>query len=303
MNPKVSVIVTCYNYGDYVSKCLKSIELQTFKDFEVVVVDDGSTDNSKSEIKKFLKDKRFRYIWQKNSGQANAKNNGIKNSHGDFIAFLDADDFWEIDKLEKQLELFSSKDIGVVYSLSKYIDCFGKNVKLEIASNYLKPQRGMVTNKLIMDNFVPFSSSVIRRECIDKFGLFDESLLMGIDWDLWLRISTFYKFDYCKEPLLLYRIGHSGQMSKNLLERIECADKIYKKFINTFPDYVSKSQLRNALYYSYCSRGYALRKYGIKYILKNYIKAIQISPFRIEAFIKLIKTLCKRIAEGKFVKI
>ncbi len=108
MNPQVSIVVTCYNYGKYVARCLASIQNQTFPDFEVIIVDDGSTDNSELQIRPFLQDKRFRFIKQKNGGQANAKNRGVKESKAELIAFLDADDLWEEEKLEKQIKLFDN---------------------------------------------------------------------------------------------------------------------------------------------------------------------------------------------------
>ena len=295
MNPTVSIVVTCYNYGEYVAGCLRSIQQQNFTDFEVIVVDDGSTDNSAEKIKPFLEDNRFIYIKQNNCGQAKAKNVGINKSRGSYIAFLDADDLWEKYKLSKQIKLFSSIDIGVVFSKARYIDAEGKNIDYKLSSEYLKPRRGRVTDYLLMDNFVPFSSSIIRRQCLNRYGLFDESLSMGIDWDLWLRISNSYQFEYCDEPLLFYRIGHSGQMSKNILERIKCADKIYNKFLRNFSANVSKKKIHDALYYSYCSRGYILRIYSNKYIFKYYLKAIKLYPLKRYAYIKLIKTLIKNI--------
>ncbi len=289
MKPKVSVVVTCYNYGKYVAGSLESLQNQTFSDFEVIIVDDGSTDNSEEQISPFLQDKRFRYIKQKNGGQANAKNRGIKESHGEFIAFLDADDLWLPEKLEKQILLFAHHDVGIVYSGVSCIDTESKPIFMEKGGKYLQPRRGKVITYFIYDNFIPFSSVIVRKDCFDSMGMFDESLAMGIDWDLWIRFSTKYQFDFCDEAFLLYRIGHSGQMSKNLMERIRCADRIIDKFKRDFTGAVPSIILKDAMYYSFCLRGYALRQYGIMISVNYYLQAIALCPLRGKAYIGLLK--------------
>lgn len=295
MKPIVSVVVTCYNYGKFVAGCLDSLQKQTFSDFEVIVVDDGSTDNSAEQIRPFLQDSRFRYIKQKNWGQANAKNRGIKESKAELIAFLDADDQWKPKKLEKQIPLFARQEVGVVYSRASHIDTEGKPLPMVSSGQYLHPRRGKLTEYLIYDNFIPFSSVIVRKDCFDAFGIFNESLAMGIDWDLWLRFSTKVYFDYIDKKLLLYRVGHSDQMSKNLLERFRCADKIVAKFLMEFPKVLPDTVVNDATYYSYCLRGYALRNYGIAYPLKYYGQAILLFPLRKKAYLGLVKTMVKTL--------
>ncbi|MGB3209616.1 MAG: glycosyltransferase [Desulforhopalus sp.] len=294
MIPQVSIVVTCYNYGQFVTECLDSVQNQSFSDFEVLVVDDGSTDNSEEQILPFLKDKRFRYIQQKNGGQANAKNRGINESKAELIAFLDADDKWALDKLDNQIQLFSRGEVGCVFSRAVHINTEGVQLPMAPPGRYLQPRRGKVTDFFIYDNFIPFSSVIVRKKCFDSFGTFDESLAMGIDWDLWLRFSTKHQFDYCEEPFLFYRV-HSGQMSRNLLERIRCADRIVAKFNSDFPDAVSSKIMRDAAYYSYCLRGYVLRQYGLRYSLKYYWQAIILFPQRKRAYVGLLKAPIKAL--------
>jgi glycosyltransferase involved in cell wall biosynthesis len=293
MSPKVSVVVSCYNYGEFVTQCLDSIKGQTFPDFEVVIVNDGSTDNSEEQIKPYLNDNRFRYIKQKNGGQANAKNKGIAHTKGKYIAFLDADDLWEIDKLEKQISLFSSQGIGVVYSRARYIDSLGRDLNFRLSGKYLQPKRGYVTDFLIIDNFVPFSSSIVRRDCFDRFGVFDESLKMGIDWDLWLRISTQYQFDFVDEPLLSYRVGHPGQMSKNVEERQRCSDRIMKSFVQRYPNHTKKKFLRQAWAYTYMNRGFYHRDKKISIALNYYFQSFLMWPFSLKPMIAALKAIRK----------
>jgi len=288
---RVSIVITCYNYAEYVADAIKSALYQTYENSEIVIVNDGSTDHSHDVISTFLNNPKIKYIRQSNDGQANAKNTGIKNSTGEFIAFLDADDTWEPTKLEKQVKLFQNSRVGVVYSKAKYIDAEGNPLNFKLESKYLQPRSGKVTEWLIFDNFVPFSSSIVRRECFEKVGLFDESLKMGIDWDLWLRISVHYDFDYVDEPLLIYRLGHTGQMSKNIEVRQACSDAIYQKFLTNYPNAVSKDTLQMARYYTYCSRAYYWRTKNKRKALEYYLRGLKIRPLSLGAYKGLARTL------------
>lgn len=252
--PLVSVVITCYNYDKYIALAIESALSQTYPNLEIVIVNDGSTDNSDQVISEYLNNDKIAYIKQENMGQAHAKNVGVLNSAGSYIAFLDADDIWCADKLEKQMLKFNDRNVGVVYCRAKYVDENNISFKYEMTDKYLQPQRGEVTKWLLYNNFIQFSSSVVKKECFDTMGLFDESLKMGIDWDLWLRISTSYQFDYVEDRLFIYRMGHSGQMSKNSAERQRCSDLIIKKFMNHYAHYVPKIDLRKSMSYTYCGR-------------------------------------------------
>lgn len=274
----ISVVVTCYNYGKYLRGCLESVLAQTWSDLEVVVVNDGSVDETDQVMASFAAHGRVRYIKQGNLGQAAAKNAGIEAARGEFVAFLDADDLWLPDKLAKQMERFSSERVGVVYSLARFIDENGAPFEHEVAGRYLKPRRGRVTEQLVFDNFVPFSSSVVRRACLERAGGFDATFKMGIDWDLWLRLSTEYDFDFVEEQLLCYRMGHGGQMSRNMAERHRCSDAIMAKFLALHPDAVSEEVLSRARSYSYCNRGYYFRGVDRRKALDYYLRAIRNRP-------------------------
>jgi len=291
MVPTVSVVITCYNYGEYLAGCLESVLAQTYIDYEIIVVDDGSTDNTSEVIKPYLEYSNVRYIFQENGGQANAKNRGIAESKGEFIAFLDADDLWEQDKLQKQMKLFHNSEVGVVYSCAKLVDSDGKGKKSFPQSKSLQPKAGKVTESLFLDNFVWFSSSVVRKECFSKCGQFDESLQMGIDWDLWLRISTQYTFDFVAQSLLLYRIGHSGQMSHNIETRYNCAERIMKSFLMAFPNTVSDRVVKYAYFTTYCNRGKLYRKINRKLSYKYFIKAISLRPFYFLTYYEIVRNL------------
>jgi glycosyltransferase involved in cell wall biosynthesis len=287
--PVCSVVVTCYNYGDFLPGCLDSVFAQTYQDFEIVVVNDGSSDSTDQEVQKYLADSRIRYIRQDNAGQARAKNVGIQQARGDFVAFLDADDLWDAHKLKKQMQLFKDPEVGVVFSRAKYIDKFGSEIPFTHTSRYMRPRRGWVAKHLAMDNFVPFSSSVVRRECLERIGGFNEDLQMAIDWDLWLRISVVYSFQFADEPFLLYRVGHSGQMSRHQETRIRCADKILSEFEKSNPSIVSPLFRRRIDCYSFANRGRHYRYMDWKKSTRYFIEAIGRWPFAINPYRGLLK--------------
>jgi glycosyltransferase involved in cell wall biosynthesis len=289
--PLVSVVITCYNYGKYLAGCIESVLGQTFKDYDIIIVNDGSTDETDAVAEMFLHHEKIHYIKQRNAGQANSKNTGIENSRGKYLAFLDADDVWEQSKLEKQIPLFSDPQVGVVYSKARYIEEHVAELDFELSGEYLKPRSGNVTQYLFFDNFVPFSSSVVRRECLQEFGGFDESLKMGIDWDLWLRCSTKYKFDYIDETLLVYRLGHPGQMSKNTRERQRCSDHIMDRFLKIFPGVIPSSVQKASLAYTYCNRGYYLRDIDRKRSNWMYVRAMEKNPLARDAYRGLLRNI------------
>jgi len=277
-NRLVSVVISCYNYGDYLRLALKSVLAQTYSNVEVIVVNDGSTDNTEEVAKSFENKLRLTYIPQVNQGHAHAKNTGIRNAHGDFVAFLDADDLWAPDKLSKQLACFNKPEVGVVYCRMKFIGPQGEDRFVDLGTRHLDPRRGQVSEALFFDNFVPFSSAVVRKEVFSKIGLMDENVKMGNDWDFWLRASVDFEFDYVDEELLLYRIGHAGQMSKNQEERQRCSDLIMSKFLKTHPGVVSLSSLKSALVYTYTNRALYYRDRDLKRSTSFLLSAIKTRP-------------------------
>lgn len=252
--PLVSVVIATYNMGQYLPEAVDSVLAQTWKNLELIVVDDGSEDDTEKRMEAYSKNSCVRYIKTKNQGQPKAKNRGLEEAKGQFIAFCDADDFWAPNKLNYQLPYFSDPNVGVVYSEVSYIDESGNLIQ--------KPQpysrhSGDVTEYLILKNFVPFGTAVIRRQCLEKNGKFDEQLPMGIDWDLWLRYSIDWEFKYIKERTYTYRIW-PGQMSKNYRGRYENAFNILEKFLGTYPKKVPKKLVSRAWADMYVSRGMAI---------------------------------------------
>jgi glycosyltransferase involved in cell wall biosynthesis len=253
MNSKVSVVMAAYNPGHFIVPAIESILNQTYTNLEAIIVNDGSTDGTADYVRPFLSDPRVTYFEQENAGQTIAKNNGIAQATGEFIGFLDADDFFALNKFELQMPIFElDPAIGVVYSNAASVD--EHNQVTNFRTNSFTCYNGRVTEQLFRRNFMPFSTAVVRKKAIDELGGFDESIDMGIDWELWLRLSTKYQFYHVDESLLYYRIW-AGQMSHKWKLRYQWADHIMKQFISQFPDVLSDKAIRLAYADTYTSRG------------------------------------------------
>ncbi len=287
--PLVSIVIAAYNMAKYLPLAIQSALDQIYDNVEVLIIDDGSADDTISVVQPFLVDPRVRYIYQQNAGQASAKNHGICKSRGEFIAFLDADDIWLPGKLEQQVPLFlKSPSIGVVYSRYIEIDAEGKELRLLGSTFY----RGNVSGHLLVFNFVGFSTSVVRRECFDQFGCFKEDLGMGIDYELWLRFSTQYEFDYVDRPLVFYRVW-SGQMSKNCKQRYLNGIKTMRKFLQEHSGLVSEDLRREAWAHTYSGFAQCLHssELGMGLVLKYYLRALSYKPTYVFAWKGIVKTI------------
>ncbi len=286
--PRVSVIIPAYNYGRFIATALESAVNQTFQDIEIIIINDGSTDNTDEVVSRYLGNPKIEYVKQANSGQTVTKNNGIKISSGEFIAFLDADDWWDHTKLEKQLAAFEADDIGVVYSKSSFVSQDGRPLN-QFYPDFL--YTGKVTAALFVDNFVPFSSALIRRKSLERIGLFDEGLRMGIDWDLWLRMSMEYRFSAIDEPLLFYRMGHDNQMSKNTPLRMASSDRIMTKFLAANPGALSKKEIDKAWAFTFCNRGDYFRRTDLTKSCAFFARAMAKEPCNARVYKGFVKNL------------
>lgn len=225
MDPKVSVVIPTKNRADYVSSAIKSVLNQTFEDLEIVVVDGASIDNTREVIGRF-DDARIRYICEKNDrGVSASRNAGIEHSRGKYIAFLDDDDLWMPTKLEKQFNLLDENPrISVVSTGSWIINESGKIIGFRIPS-----LRGKIFPKILLENYVGNCSKVIlKKECLEKVGLFDENLPANEDFDLWIRLAKHFEFDYIEECLVLYRI-HGRRISADPHKLLKAKKFLYKK--------------------------------------------------------------------------
>lgn len=222
--PLISVIIPAYNSEKTIQETIESVLKQTFTDFELIVVNDGSTDAT-LEIINSIKDPRIQVLTYPNAGVAVSRNRGISHSTGEFISFLDADDLWTADKLEAQLKaLQENPKAAVAYSWLDSIDESG---------NFLRPgtritENGNIYDKLFLTPFVSSGSNgLIRRQPLIEIGGFDESLAASQDYDLYLRLAARYDFVCVPSVQILYRIL-SGSMSTNI-SRLEATSLLVRE--------------------------------------------------------------------------
>ncbi|MBO3460917.1 glycosyltransferase family 2 protein [Aetokthonos hydrillicola Thurmond2011] len=231
--PKVSVIIPAYNAMNYLPETLESVLQQSFSDFEVLIIDDGSSDNIQEWVS-LITDPRVKLLTQKNQGLSGARNTGIHNSHSEYIAFLDADDLWEPTKLEKQVRcLEENPEVGLVYTWTALIDHKGISTG-RVFVNYAE---GYVWKSLIEHNIVECGSvPMVRRCCFETEGVFDRNLRSYVeDWDMWLRIAARYPLKLIKEPLVKYR-QHSASASRNWEAMEQSFRIVIEKAFNAAPN-------------------------------------------------------------------
>ncbi len=257
-SPLVSVITASYNMAQFVCLAVDSVLEQDYPNIEIIVVNDGSTDDTRARLSKYEDDDRVTVIHQENLGQTVAKNRGLSAARGEFVGFCDADNIWFPGKLSCQVPLLmSSPGVGVVYGNIALIDGEGKPLPPPRTKRY----SGRITAKLLVNNFVTFNTTLVPRSILEKVGGFDENLDMAIDYDLWLRISLDHDFLYIDRPLVHYRIW-GGQMSHRTGERMDNFFRLLEKFLETNPRAVSSAEARHAWAHSLTTRGFWLASVG-----------------------------------------
>jgi glycosyltransferase involved in cell wall biosynthesis len=229
--PKVTVVIPAYNAMTYLPETLDSVLAQTFPDFEVLVINDGSTDNIIEWFTE-ITDSRVKLISQDNQGLPGARNTGIAHAQGEMIAFLDADDLWESTKLEKQTDRFEKyPEAGLVYTWTTLID----SDKQPSGITFNSELEGEIWKLMIVGDVVGNgSSAMVRRECFQTAGIFDTSLTSVEDWEMWIRIAACYPFAVVKEYLTLYR-QHETSMSKNRQRVLDNLQLVIEKSFATVP--------------------------------------------------------------------
>ena len=209
-NQLITIILNCYNGEKYLNEALKSVLRQSYKNWELIFWDNKSTDKSKKIFKSF-KDKRLRYFYSnKHTSLYEAKNLAIKKSKGSYLTFIDADDFWEKNKLKEQIKLFSDERVGVVYGNMWILNEINKRSKI-----YWKTQLpdGMIYNAIIKNYCVGIISTMIRKNILNlRKNVFNVKYNHIGDFDLFIKLSRKYKFGVIQSPVATYRI-HGKNLS------------------------------------------------------------------------------------------
>lgn len=260
--PPVSVVLPTYNRADVVGRSIESVLDQTYTDFELIVVDDASSDGTDGVIEGFGDD-RIRHVeHDENSGAAAARNTGIRMAEGDIVAFQDSDDTWAKNKLARQVAAFEDADsaVGVVYT--------GTWRKRDGSQTYIPgagvdPKEGNVHESLLTQNFVTPQAAAVRAECFDRVGTFDERLPPLEDWELWIRISEQYEFRFVDEPLVTAYL-RTDSISRDDEQKVQARELIVRKHRERF----DREKLANQLFWighGYLKSGRTTK--GRKYLL------------------------------------
>jgi len=288
--PKVSVILPTYNRAHIIEKAIQSVLKQTYQDFEIIIIDDGSKDDTEKIIRGFQeKDNRIKYIrFEENKGAAAARNAGINMSKGEYITFQDSDDEWVIDKLEKQMKVIetSSENI-VVYCGFWRID---GDEKTYIPDINISNREGNIHKELLKRNFIDTPSILLLKKNLEKIGMFDENLSRLQDWDLAIRLSKYYNFKLIDEPLYI-----SYVLSDSISANYEALIIAMQIILAKYQDEIYKDhKIIKAWSIKFNSIAkYLLDNNDIKKAKQLYWRAIKLYPFWRGNYIDLIKYLFK----------
>lgn len=224
-NIKVSIIIPSYNRGELLKEAVTSLLNQTHQNFEIIIVDDCSTDNTQEIVKRFSDPRIKYYKLDTNSGAPIARNVGIDKSKGDYVAFIDSDDSWKPFKLERQLAIFLTQPkVGAVYS--------GVEIKRDnkIIGTLVPEFSGNILPHLLTSNVINTTSSlIVKRELLTQINGFDVNLPSCQDWDLYIRLSEITEFGFVKEPLVIFLQHNGARISTNYTSVTKGHNLIYKK--------------------------------------------------------------------------
>jgi glycosyltransferase involved in cell wall biosynthesis len=229
-NPLFSVVIPTYNRAAKVVRALESVLAQTWKDYDVWVVDDGSTDQTAEALAPYLDRIHYRQI--PNSGAAGARNQGIQESRGSYIALLDSDDTWRPTKLEAFAGAIQAHpEAGLLYSSIEVVDEAGQWLRV----NQARAMQGSAYLPLLMGNFLAASSCVIRRACLEGTAPFDPAMAPCEDWDLWLRIARGCPIEFVPGALTRFEYTAADKITSNTAAWLEAHDRVVAKAFRLDP--------------------------------------------------------------------
>jgi glycosyltransferase involved in cell wall biosynthesis len=260
MNAAVSVLIPCYNQARYLPAAVHSVQAQSMADWEVIIINDGSTDNT-DMVAKQLTDSRIHYVLQSNQGLAAARNTGIGLARGEYLVFLDSDDELEPQFLQIGLEILNAdQSLAGIYCRNYHID-EQENVLPEIGGHVIA--RADFRRRMLEGGFFPPHAVIIRAAIAHEVGLFDTNLSGEADWDFWLRVSERHQMEGVNKPLVRYRV-HSASMSTDLAHmRADCFAVLGKHFGSSTASSTTWSEEKRRAY------GFAYRYFALGHIQRG----------------------------------
>lgn len=276
--PVISVVVPAYNVENTILETINSIQQQTFPDFEIVVINDGSTDGTLDKLS-IIDDPRLKIFSYENGGLPVARNRGIERATGNFIAFVDADDLWTADKLELQLAaLHKHPEANVAYSWTTFIDEEGNFLYDGEPFNYV----GNVYAQLLVKNFIASGSNIlIRSQVVEEIGKFDPELKSAEDWDFSLRLAAHYPFALVPKHQILYRKSSQSMTSKvDVMEK--AITTVIDRGFKAAPDelqYLKNQTLSNTYrFFTKLCLEHITNQEGVSKARHKFIKSVQLYP-------------------------
>jgi len=225
----VSVVIPTYNYGRFLGAAIESALGQSYPPLEIIVVDDGSTDDTPDVAARYAG--KIRYVRKENAGVSAARNTGVAHATGDLVAFLDADDRWLPEKLARQVPLFADAAVGLVHAGSRIFDHDTGGILCE-----LLPEESTDFHAALRWCCISAPSTVIRRRIFDEAGPFDQTIVEGEDWDMWIRIAAAgYKLTGCRHVLVEYRTHASNTSRANPYRHYAHCLKVLNKHAGDHP--------------------------------------------------------------------
>ncbi|MDD2921516.1 MAG: glycosyltransferase family 2 protein [Anaerolineales bacterium] len=290
---KVSVIIPTYNRADLILQTIGSVLAQTFTDYEIIVIDDGSTDNTAEILRELIEAGKIQYVWQENKGESAARNHGLRLARGKYIAFLDSDDLWLPQKLEAQVTyLEAHPEAGLAQSaFAKFDDATGEDLGTRNSAWF----SGWIYPEILMhwSDLMAVDAVLIPAKVIEHVGGFDETLRKGEDPDLWRRISRHYPFIAMPEVLTKVRV-HSGSVSANKAEASKAfrvyLEKAFAEDLSLSIGFRKRTLARMYAYMAYNQIGSAAGN-QIRPVLRDSWNALVNFPFEWRAYLSIALSL------------
>lgn len=299
--PRVSILLTCYNHLAYLPACWKGIQDQSFRDFEVLAIDDGSTDGTREWLTENASGAKLLFN-ESNLGTYGALNRGLREAAGEFVAILNDDDLWAPEKLERQIAMMDAHaKVGLAHTDGCFID--GSGNKMEgspLGFEFPRTQTGDVLLSLLYANKIIASAALVRRECFDQLGGFNEAYYGSGDWEMWLRIAEAWQVGFVPEPLTFYRVH--GDNASHKLERIWKDDEMLREWIRTRYSVLDKknyapADVKAAKAHNEACLGTVLTLNGKPAGGRvAYARSIAMRPGRIKSYVRWLATFLPRRA-------
>jgi glycosyltransferase involved in cell wall biosynthesis len=285
-----SVIIPAYNKAEYTCRAVDSVLGQTYRDVEIIVVDDGSTDDTRERLKTY--GNRIQYIYKSNGGACSARNVGIRQAKGEYIALLDCDDLYLPAKIEESVNVLRARpEIGFIHTMAYLVDRDDNIVHV-----YARPEarfEGKIAQRLIFGNFICNSTVVVRRSCLDRVGLFDETIFTPADWDMWLRLAEQFQTAYIKTALTKYRVSDNYIFNKLELAQKEeriAIERFFQRNPSLLTGFKNKVLSNWHLRYAQC---YVVKEDHDR-VRKEFKEALALYPATVKGWIFIVLYNCAR---------